>query len=104
MASNQIAQSEGPLVKVTVQVHPANVDRLIALAREWEVDAASVFPELWQAALECTAGDEVIARQLLEARLIYMGGERLVEIAASGPDGLARAIEYLGQVASGVYV
>lgn len=92
------------LVKVTVRVHPANVDRLKATAREWQVDAAAISPELWKAALECTGGDELDARQILEARLIWMGGRRLVDIAASGPEGLAEALQYLGQVAAGVYV
>ena len=99
-----MARPKGQLVTVVVKVHPANVDRLKAIAREWEIDAASISPELWQAALECTAGDEAVARQFLESRLMYMGGQRLVDIAASGPEGLARALEYLGQVAAGVYI
>ena len=102
--SETSALPESKLVEVTVQVHPANLKRLISVAREWEVDAASISPALWQAALECTRGDDLIARQFLEARLMYMGDKRLVDVAASGPGGLAKALEYLGQVAAGVYV
>lgn len=84
------------LVEITVSVHPSNVERLKELARELEIDLMSAPRAVWSALLEITEGNEALAREMLESRLV--SGRRLIDVAMSGPAGEAQALDIiLGQ-------
>jgi hypothetical protein len=51
------------------------------VARELQIDFASAPKEIWSALLEVTNGDEAVARQMLESRLV--SGKRLIDVALS---------------------
>ena len=75
------------LVEVTVSVHPSNIEKLKKRAKELEIDLASAPPEIWSELLKVTEGDEALARELLECRLV--SGRRWIDVAMSGPEGEA---------------
>lgn len=91
------------LVDVTVKVHPANVDRLKAAAKQWEVDAKTVDQELWEMAMFVTGDNEAAARAQLETESPMLGWKRIIDVALEGPDGLEKAKDVMGIIASGSY-
>lgn len=90
------------LIEVKVAVHPSNVDRLKEIARELEIDFASAPKEIWSALLDVTKGDEDLARQMLESRLV--SGKRLIDVALSGPEGEAIVLDIILGPNGTVYV
>lgn len=90
------------LVPVTVSVHPSNVEKLKERARELEIDLASAPPAIWSELLKVTSGDDALAREMLECRLV--SGRRLIDVALSGPEGEAIVLAILSGSNGTVYV
>lgn len=90
------------LVHVKVSVHPTNVERLREIARELEIDFASAPKSIWDALLEVTEGNEELAREMLESRLV--SGKRLIDVALSGPEGEAIVMDIILGPNGTVYV
>ena len=90
------------LVEVAVSVHPSNVARLKERAKELEIDLASAPPRIWSELLKVTEGDEALARELLECRLV--SGRRWIDVALSGPEGEAIILAILSGSNGNFYV
>ena len=81
------------LIDITVSVHPSNVARLKERAPELEIDLASAPPKIWSELLKVTEGDEALARDMLECRLV--SGRRWIDVALSGPEGEAIVLDII---------
>lgn len=90
------------LVEVTVSVHPSNVEKLKERAKELEIDLASAPREIWSELLKVTSGDEALAREMLECRLV--SGRRWIDVALSGPEGEAIVLDIINGPNGSVYV